>query len=387
MAPEQVFGGSFSEASDLYSFGVTLFELITGQCPFAVRSREEREQLVHEILGCPPPKATSVVPGLPPALDAVLARAMAKDPRQRHRTARELVDELNRVFDVPAPQPAPPPKPTDRLAAVLVSLTVLTMMGFITSLALDSGLGRIGEFNVESPLWWPVYGVRMLIAPVVTFGIWLVGFYVFWSLCRVAYRIQAVRRLFMPVVNPVGAIAGRIQRAPNAVLTPVLLAIQVSALVLLIWSFYPLLRALVAFLDPLEPGAMHLLSPGNLPLHDSYRLYSSLDLFSFSAAWYWLIRRGNREGLGVVPLSGKIVGVTLTVLTLFVYSLPYRPLRKNDFPKVSYGSKTCYLTARQGEEALIFCPSGLPRTQIAKVSELARTGTTENIFKSFDDSN
>jgi serine/threonine protein kinase len=95
MAPEQIALGDVEPASDLHALGVVAFLCLTGRRPFEGRSVGE---LLRSVVDHEPPSASALRPSLPPAVDAVLARAMAKDPDDRHPTARQLVDALERAL-------------------------------------------------------------------------------------------------------------------------------------------------------------------------------------------------------------------------------------------------------------------------------------------------
>jgi DNA-binding NarL/FixJ family response regulator len=94
MAPEQAKGVEVDARADVYSLGCVLFHVLVGSVPFIRGNELERMWAhVHE----PPPAPTSIDPKLPPALDAVLARALAKDPDARHQSAGELARDAQRA--------------------------------------------------------------------------------------------------------------------------------------------------------------------------------------------------------------------------------------------------------------------------------------------------
>ena len=98
-APEVLAGGSFDARADLYSLGCTLFRLLTGKTPYSTANGPAAVMMAH--LQAPPPRVSDAVAGLPPALDAVIATAMAKDPAQRFSSARELADAAASLVHAP----------------------------------------------------------------------------------------------------------------------------------------------------------------------------------------------------------------------------------------------------------------------------------------------
>jgi len=96
MAPEQIRGAPADRRADVYAGGILLYELLTGRTPFAGRSAE---QVFDQHLHAPVPSLSSRVPELrvPPGLDAVLARALAKEPRKRFQSMRELAAAIDEV--------------------------------------------------------------------------------------------------------------------------------------------------------------------------------------------------------------------------------------------------------------------------------------------------
>jgi TonB family protein len=95
MSPEQVMGWPVDARSDIYSFGVVLFELFTGQLPF----HGSRAAILRKQLDEPPPLHGPLAQSLPIGLAAVLERAMAKDPDLRHADVAELIRDLERTRD------------------------------------------------------------------------------------------------------------------------------------------------------------------------------------------------------------------------------------------------------------------------------------------------
>ena len=87
LAPEQIRGGALDARTDVYALGCVLFHALAGQPPFPTANESAALQ-AH--LTQAPPRLADVVPGLPPALDDVVRRAMAKRPEDRFATAGEL---------------------------------------------------------------------------------------------------------------------------------------------------------------------------------------------------------------------------------------------------------------------------------------------------------
>lgn len=109
-APEVLAGDPFDGRSDIYSLGCTLFRLLTGRAPFPGTNGMAAVMLAH--LQQPPPRVTELVPGLPPAMDAVIAIAMAKNPADRFPTATALAQAAaNALHNPHAVLPAPPAPP------------------------------------------------------------------------------------------------------------------------------------------------------------------------------------------------------------------------------------------------------------------------------------
>jgi serine/threonine-protein kinase len=138
LSPEQAQGRPVTEASDLYSIGIVLFEMLTGRAPF---DGDSAVAVALKHVNQEPPSPREFVPALPPELEAVVLKSLAKDPAHRYRDADSFIKDLEVVeqrlrqgpVDVestavfaplavdtaptalapppPAPPPPPPPPP------------------------------------------------------------------------------------------------------------------------------------------------------------------------------------------------------------------------------------------------------------------------------------
>ena len=132
VAPEQVRGDPVDARADVYSLGCLLFECLTGEVPFV---RDSDIAVVFAHLEEPPPRPAERVGELPSEIDAVIARALAKQPEDRYATCGELVDDARRALGLGEPQ-----RPRRRLALALgVALLVVAAAAIVLALRSDSG--------------------------------------------------------------------------------------------------------------------------------------------------------------------------------------------------------------------------------------------------------
>ncbi|MDP9342090.1 MAG: protein kinase [Actinomycetota bacterium] len=130
-APEQFTGDPLTPATDVYSLGCLLYECLVGEPPFP---RDREAAVLHAHLNEPPPKPTEKRPGLPAAIDAVVAKAMAKKPGERYplagelaRAARDAIGPTREEPDAGRPRSRRAALAAVGAAAVAVALAVILL--------------------------------------------------------------------------------------------------------------------------------------------------------------------------------------------------------------------------------------------------------------------
>ena len=141
LSPEQVERGISDARSDIYSFGVMCFELLTGQKPY---DGDTPIQIAFKHVNERIPAPSTIVDGIPPALDVVIYRATSPNPDQRQRDGAELLEELQVVqigmdpkrsqlsLDLDLPLESPTPKRKTTRPEVRVGNTLVTRIKSFT---------------------------------------------------------------------------------------------------------------------------------------------------------------------------------------------------------------------------------------------------------------
>jgi hypothetical protein len=134
MAPEQIEGRDVDARTDIFAFGVVLYEMISGRRPFA---GDSRAALMAAIVATDPPPLSSVQPPTAASLQRLILRALAKDPDERWQTARDLATGLRWIAETDSNAATVAPdrlRLRDRtgrwgpLAATLVTIAVVAAM-------------------------------------------------------------------------------------------------------------------------------------------------------------------------------------------------------------------------------------------------------------------
>ena len=119
MAPEQILAGNVDERADIYAAGCVLYELATGRHVFAGVSAENlQDNIIHQ----PPRRPRELAPAISARLEQVILKALAKNPRDRHQTAAELLAALQAVHS---------PHPPGLAIRVAIALVAIVLAGVI----------------------------------------------------------------------------------------------------------------------------------------------------------------------------------------------------------------------------------------------------------------
>ena len=170
VAPEQISGSGVDGRTDQYALACVLFQCLTGRTPYP---RDDDAAVLYSHLSEPPPSVTGTDPGLPPTIDAVLAKGMAKERDDRYASCLEFARAARNALlspsgeatvepsaaatpDVPSATSRPviaaptlveepPPKRRGRRVALVVGAMVLALAAVASVLALLSGGGGGGR--------------------------------------------------------------------------------------------------------------------------------------------------------------------------------------------------------------------------------------------------
>jgi ABC-type branched-subunit amino acid transport system substrate-binding protein/tRNA A-37 threonylcarbamoyl transferase component Bud32 len=134
VAPEQIRGESVDGRADVYSLGCLLFECLGGEPPFRHKSDVA---LLFAHLREEPPSLIDLRPELPPEIDSVIAKALAKEPHLRYQTCRQLVEAAREAL----PAPGLTPRRRIRRRQLVASALVAAAAGLAAGLVLTWGAG------------------------------------------------------------------------------------------------------------------------------------------------------------------------------------------------------------------------------------------------------
>ena len=153
MSPEQVRARELDSRSDLFSFGVVLYEMVTGRLPFP---GESPGLILEAILNRAPIPALQLNPNLPPHFEEVINKALEKDRNLRYQHASEIRSDLQRLHrDADSARstvermPPPPPPPRSRW---LVPLAIVLVLALGASLFMVAGRWKTSAPGLHTTL-------------------------------------------------------------------------------------------------------------------------------------------------------------------------------------------------------------------------------------------
>jgi serine/threonine protein kinase len=386
MSPEQLAGDRIDGRSDLYSFGLVLFEMATGRRPFPQDTVEDLREAVAQ----PALRADGVDQQVPQRLADIIAMALERRLDARYQTASDIEQALLSVRDELEKQ-SRRELILKRLArvAVAIPLIVLTLeaVGMLTTVGFDYTFGRTGpeaRFGGQSwsgNFWWGIRSVLPSVIVATLAAVLVAGMRI---LLTFFDSIAPVRRFARRVSANAGDLRVRLglhrpanlaQALAGLALVSLLVFAQVYRDVIFAWTSN-VTNASVATLLPIGE---------NQPARLRYQQTLDVMIPAFLYGLYRVVRLRRREGTRDSLLAPAVLIGAIAVMGLW-REFPYQILNARQMERVDVGSERCYLNGESGDDYLLLCPEGeIPRNHVLKRNDprVHRSGQSENVFRGF----
>ncbi|MFN8064155.1 MAG: serine/threonine-protein kinase [Vicinamibacterales bacterium] len=386
MAPEVLVGEAASKASDVYSVGVLLYYMVTGEYP--VEGAGVSGLRLSHMQGRRRP-LLGRRSDLPIAYARIVEKALEPDTTRRYKDAAELLLDLSALTERPAALVSPSPwrRAQAALLGVAGAVLLLGLLGWITSLEFTSALGH-GRFVHESPLDWVRWGARASLGTLATLLL-VIG------VGALLFGLHHLLVMLVPAAASVNARAAawadasvRLWRLDDHHVRGALLLLCAAASLVAGWLYFQDFFAdllLAGNLWSAPPEKLALLAPSNRPFQWFFRKVFTGELIGSLTALgiAWRLAPVHKD----LPYRLLLAGVVAVVLlSLFTLVLPFRVLYHAEFDVVRWNGAECYALGADRDETLLFCPTMQPRLQLASplagaLPELVRHD--ENIFTVF----
>ena len=385
MAPEVLKGAGASIASDIYSVGVLLFHLVTGEYPVSGRNLYELEAAHDSGAGV---RLADRRPDLPTSFVEAVDRALSRHPEARFRRAVEFKEALaEATARLTAPVAVPPQAallerwPWLAGLALAGLLLTVTLLGFLTTAWFDLALGRENVVS-ESPLDWPIWGMRAVLGPAIYMGIMLLlGILVRW----VTLMLAAILRRVRPGAGRGASRAAwhRLRPAhPNAIVRLVAV-VGTLALVGTVWQFADLVNAVAVKINTATVEELAPLAPDNGVQRVLYRRALEITMLIVGVGLYRALRAKRASGARL-DVAATVWACAVMTIALLLTVLPFRVTLQNDqFVRAQFDGMRCYVIGQAGRDRLLFCPElGIPHNRTVSVDDprLQVEGIYESIF-------
>jgi serine/threonine protein kinase len=379
MAPEVLEGQAASARSDVYSLGVLLFHLVTGEYPVTARSVEELRDAhgrrEHRWL-------SELRPDLPVGFMQVVEKAIALDPEERHSNAGEFLAALGAIKSGSHPRALR----VLRWASVIgVGVLGMLVLGAMTSSTFNIALQR-SDFSNETMADYLYWGRKTSFPPFLIL-LFMVFVGVVLSVTRrlLVVTFATARRWEEAIRAGVARFVHRLRLDEAPVLGSC--TFLISAAVTLAAMFYYSTMFLAAIsVSTATHEDLALLAPANVAYHNQYRWVFTLVVLFSVVAWYpvsRLVRRGQSVHWGLA--AG---GLVVTCVAIALLHVPYRMLYFNNaFEAVAWNGSRCYIVGERGSQLLLFCPSQAPpRNRIVLTDDpaLKPFGVRQSLFSAFE---